>query len=232
MTTYHFHNKTTLDVVRLVLNIDFASFNSSATLSIVGQSTFEDRKERLTRRKGYLQEIYLLLHTYLVIELTGKASFRLALCPLTLSSTVVVLLEEAGLVQAKGGIRGFGRVQSGQSELKNDSYRLVIAVDIEPEQYRPLYRALLPVRPALRILPSISEHRGCVPRPRRSRRTRMHAPSFDDKFSVNIPKASWLDRKGCSSKVPSCTRIDSVTVQCRIAGISVRRFRTPGVVNA
>ena len=42
MTTYHFHNKTTFGVIGFVLNIDFASFNGGATLSIVGQSTFED----------------------------------------------------------------------------------------------------------------------------------------------------------------------------------------------
>ena len=57
VTTYQFHNKTTFGVIRLVLNIDFASFNGGATLSIVGQSTFEDRKERLTRRQGYLQQL-------------------------------------------------------------------------------------------------------------------------------------------------------------------------------
>lgn len=56
MTADHFHHETAFDVVGLVLDMDFASFNGGATLSIVGQSTFEDREQRLTRRKGYLQQ--------------------------------------------------------------------------------------------------------------------------------------------------------------------------------
>ena len=57
MLTYHFHNKTTFDGVGLILHIDFAPFNRGATLSIVGQSTFEDRKQRLARSTGYLPQI-------------------------------------------------------------------------------------------------------------------------------------------------------------------------------
>ena len=56
MTADNFHDETAFDVVGLVLDMDFASFNGGATLSIVGQSTFEDREQRLTRRKGYLQQ--------------------------------------------------------------------------------------------------------------------------------------------------------------------------------
>lgn len=54
MVAYHLDNETTFWIIGFVLNRNFTPFDGCITLFVVGQSTFKDRKKRLSKSEGQI----------------------------------------------------------------------------------------------------------------------------------------------------------------------------------